>query len=74
MHNSSPAATKLNKINFKKKAKFISTFDFGNLYTTVPHKLLIKLISEVIDLVFKSQIRKRTGFSKTSISSTSKGA
>ena len=66
--------TKLNKINVKKKAKSISTFDFSTLYTTILHKLLLKVLSEIIKFVFKSKVRKRIGFSKTFIYWTSKGA
>ena len=32
-------ATKLNKINVKEK-KYISTFDFSTLYTTIPYRFL----------------------------------
>ena len=35
VQNYFPNATKLNKINFKKKAKSISTFDFSTLYATL---------------------------------------
>ena len=49
-----PIVTKLNKINIRKKAKSIPTFDFSTLYTTIPLELLIKLLSEVINFVFKS--------------------
>ena len=74
VQNSFPIGTKLNKINVKKKAKSISTFDFSPLYTTILHKLLLKVLSEIINFVFKSKVRKRTGFSKTFIYWTSKGA
>ena len=66
--------TKLNKMNVKKKAKSISTTDFSNLYTTIPHKVLLKVLSEVINFVFKFKSRKRIGFSKTSTYWISKGA
>ena len=62
----------LNKINVKKKS--ISTFDCSTLYTTILHKLLLKVPSEVINFFFKSKVRKCIGFSKTSIYWTSKGA
>ena len=74
VQNSFPIATKLNKINVKKKAKSISAFEFRILYTTIPDKLLLKVLSEVINFVFKSKVRKRIGFSKTYIYWTSKGA
>ena len=69
-----PIATKLNKINAQKKAKSISAFEFSMLYSTIPDKLLLKMLSEVINFVFKSKVRKRIGFSKTQIYWTSKGA
>ena len=50
----------------KKNAKPISVFDFSTLYTTIPHKLDLKVLSEDISFVFKSKIRKRIDFSKTS--------
>ena len=59
VQNYFPIVTKLNKINVKKKTKSISTFEVSALYTTIPHKLLIKVLSGVINLVFKSKIRKR---------------
>ena len=74
LQNSFPIGTKLKKINVKKKAKSISTFDFSTLYTTILHKLLLKVLSETINFVFKSKVRKRIGFSKTFIYWTSKGA
>ena len=57
VQNSFPIGTKLNKINVKKKAKSISIFDFSTLYTAVLHKLLLKVLSEIINFVsnLKSQ-------------------
>ena len=63
---------KLNKINSKKKNKSTSTFDFTTLYTTIPHNLLIKVLYEVINYVFKSKTRSLTSFLKTSVYWTSK--
>ena len=63
---------KLNKINVKKKAKFILNFDFRNFCSTIPHKLLIKLPSEVINFIFKFKVKKHIGFFKTSVYWTSK--
>ena len=47
VENSFPIATKLNIINTKKKGKSISNSEFTTLYTTIPHNLLIKVLSEV---------------------------
>ena len=64
VRNSFPIATKLNKINVKIKAKSISAFELSILSTTIPNKLLLKVLLEVINFVFKSKVSKRTGFSK----------
>ena len=72
--NSFPIVTKLNDISVNKKAKSISTFDFSTLFTTNQHKLLVKVLSGLSNFVFKFKVRKRLGFSKTSICRTSKGA
>ena len=40
--------SKLNKINVKKKAKPISTFDFSTLHTTIPHKLAVHMLLKII--------------------------
>ena len=63
----------LNKINIKKKAKFILAFDFNTFCSTIPHKLLIKELSEVINFIFKLKFKKHIGFFKTSVYWTSKG-
>ena len=39
-------------------------FQFSSLYTTLPHKLLLKVLSEIISFVFKSKVKKRIGFFK----------
>ena len=72
--SSFPIATKLININVKKKAKSILAFEFSISYTTIPHKLLLKVLSKVINFVFKSKVRKRIGFSKAYIYWTSQGA
>ena len=68
-----PIVDKLNKINMKKNAKRISTFDFSTLYTTIPHGLLIDALSQIITFVFKSSERNKIGFLHSSIYWTSKG-
>ena len=64
VQNSFPIGTKLNKASVKKKAKSISAFDFSTLYSAIPHKLLLKVLSEIINFAFKSKVRKRISFSK----------
>ena len=41
------------------------------VYTTIPHNLLIKVLSKVINFVFDSKTRSCIGFSKASIYLTS---
>ena len=53
VENAFPIIKKLNEIHTKKKAKGISIFDLATLYMTIPHNLLIKFLSKVIDFVFK---------------------
>ena len=64
---------KINKINAKSNAKNISTFDFSTLYTKIPHHLLINVLSEIIDFVFKGKAKHRIGFSNSSVYWTTKG-
>ena len=73
VENSSSIIEKLNIINTRKRAKKISTYDFSTLHTTVPHNLIIKVVSEKIHFVFESKVRSEIGFSATSIYWTSKG-
>ena len=73
VENSFSVFTKLTKINTKKKAKQISTFDFTTLYMTSPHDLLIKFLSALINFVFKSKTGSQIGFSETSVYWISKG-
>ena len=73
VQNSFPVLKKLDQINMKKNAKSLYTFDFSTLYTTIPHKLLIKVLSDIIKLVFKSNSFERIGFSESSVYWTTKG-
>ena len=73
VENSFPIIEKLNIINTRKKAKNISTFDFSTLYTTLPHNLLIQVLTEIINFVFKGNTKTKIGFSEFSTYWTSKG-
>ena len=57
--------TKLNKINNKKKPKSLSTFHVATLYTTISHNFLVKVLSKVINFIFKTEISSRIGFFQT---------
>ena len=54
-------------INRKKKAKFIATYDFITLYTTLPHDKLIKRLCNVIDFVFEVRNRTQISISKNNV-------
>ena len=53
VENSFSIVKKLKKINTKEKAKIIWAFEFPISNATVPRNLLIKVLSEVINFVFK---------------------
>jgi len=53
IQNNKPVVDRINKINSKKKAVSIRTFDFSTLYTKIPHDLLKKALFEIVDFVFK---------------------
>ena len=65
LQNCDPVLDSLNRINKKKNAKSISTFDFSTLYTKIPHDKLIKELSEVIDFVFDAGNCKYIAISKS---------
>ena len=52
IQNSDPILESIGRINKKKNAKSISTFDFSTLYTKLPHDKLIKELSDLINFVF----------------------
>ena len=58
----------LRKINFRNKAKSISTFDFSTLYTSIPHDKLIDFVTNAIDDSFtisKKEYIKVTAYKAT---------
>ena len=61
--NSSKVISDLDKINRRKNAKCISTFDFATLYTKIPHDQLIEALYEAIDFAFKGGKKKYLAFS-----------
>ena len=61
IENSAPVIEKLSKINNKKNAKYISTYDFSTLYTKLPHEDLIKNLNEVVDFAFRGGNEKKDG-------------
>ena len=73
VQNSQPVLNALNKINAKKNAKCISTFDFSTLYTKIPHDKLIEKLDEVIDQTFAGGNRNYLSFSCNGTSYWSSG-
>ena len=61
IENSTPVIDKLSRINEKKGAKDISTYDFSTLYTKLQHDDLISNLHEVVDFAFKGGNEKKDG-------------
>ena len=47
----------IKKINKRKNAKQISTFDFSTVYTKIPHDKLFDILYKLVDFVFKGGTR-----------------
>ena len=57
MRNNSLLLECISKINKRKNAKQVSTFDFSILYTKIPHDKLLDILYKVVDFVFKGGTR-----------------
>ena len=57
IQNNSPPLESIKKINKRKRAQQISTFDFSTLYTKIPHDKLLEVLHSVVDFVFKGGTR-----------------
>ena len=64
VQNSNPIVEELNIINTKKKAKTISTFDFSTLYTKLPHKDLVNVLTTTVEFAFNGGKNKSSGSRK----------
>ena len=53
LQNVNPILEKIKTINKRNGAKYISTYDFSTLYTTLPHKKLLERLDQIIDFVFQ---------------------
>ena len=53
IQNSEPLIDRIYKINKRKKAHSVMTFDFTTLYTKIPHNLLIEALNEIVDFCFE---------------------
>ena len=52
LQNTEPVLNSIKRINRKKGAKSISTYDFTTIYTNLPHNKLIKALHKLIDFTF----------------------
>ena len=73
VQNSIQVIADLDKINKRKKAKSISTFDFSTLYTKIPHDQLIATLEESIDFAFNGGSKKYLKFNDKYAYWSSKG-
>ena len=62
VQNSFPIIEKLNTINTRNRAKTNSTYDFCTLHTTIPHNLLIKVLSGIIHLFLNRKFALKVDF------------
>ena len=61
IENSAPVIEKLTKLNERKRARDISTYDFSTLYTQLPHDELILNLNEIVDFAFNGGNQKKDG-------------
>ena len=65
LQNSDPVISSIKRINRKKGAKSIATYDFSTLYTKLPHDKLVKELLKLIDFCFdggnKSSLKSIVG-------------
>ena len=56
--SSDPILNCVEDLNATKTAKSVTTYDFSNLYTSLPHNEIFESVSEIIKDVFKSRKKK----------------
>ena len=57
IQNSNPVISSINKLNNRKAAKSMSTFNFSLLYTRIPHDKLLYVLNQINDFAFKGGTR-----------------
>ena len=57
IQNNHPPLESITKINRRKNAKQVSTFDFSTLYTKIPHDKLLEVLYDTVDFMFKGGTR-----------------
>ena len=58
LQNPDPVLSSIKKINRKKGAKSIATYDFSTLYTKLPHNKLVKELWKLVDFCFDGGNKK----------------
>lgn len=71
--NSIAIITELDEINVRKKQNLFLVLTLAPKYSTIPRKNIMKVLSELIILIFKLKVGKCIVFSKTPIFWTCKG-
>ena len=61
IENSAPIIDKLSKINDRKKARDISTYDFSTLYTKLKHDDLVNNLNNIVDFAFNGGNHEKDG-------------
>ena len=52
VQNNKPVIDAMNELNKRRKVTSVSTFDFSNLYTELPHNKLLMVLNSQIDFCF----------------------
>ena len=55
--NNANVINSLKSLGKKKRAKEVSTFDFSTLYTKIPHKKLLQVLTEIVEFCFKGRTK-----------------
>ena len=65
IQNNEEVIKNIKKINKRKSARTISTFDFSTLYTKIPHDKLIDVMNELVDFCFQGGSHEQLSISKS---------
>ena len=64
VQNNEAILNSVSKLNKKRRARCVSTFDFSTLYTNIPHDKLIDVLNQLIDFCFKGWEDKHIAVTK----------
>ena len=59
IQNNQKVIESIKKVNKRKSAKTITTFDFSTLYTKIPHDKLVGVLEELEDFCFQGGTHER---------------